>query len=106
REPTSTNRPPPWTDWPNSNDCSRPAAGMPIASRNWGPVGRADNVAFGQRVDAVDRTVNGLKLVWVRTTLVVYGRQPEPEYMSLAEVKKAAVREPKPVELRRVPDLE
>lgn len=66
----------------------------------------AENIAIARRVDAIDASAAGLQLVHVRTTIVVYGRQEEPRYLTASEVIAAAEREPEPVELRRYHDLD
>jgi hypothetical protein len=66
----------------------------------------AENISIVRRVDELEAQVRQLQLVYVRTTIVVLGRQEEPEYLTVDEVLAAAEHEPEPVELRRVPDLE
>lgn len=65
-----------------------------------------ENIAVGRRIEAIEASVRNLQLVWVRTTIVVYDRQVEPDYLTVGEVLDAAVNEPEPIELRRIPDLE
>lgn len=66
----------------------------------------AENTRFDKRVDDLEAQLLGLRLTLVRTTVVVYERQAEPDYTTWAEVNAAAQHEPAPVEVRRFADLE
>jgi len=69
-------------------------------------VSTAENIAIDRRVDLLESSISSQAGLWVRTTLVVYGRGEEPDYLTVGEVLAAAEREPRVVEVRRIPDLE
>lgn len=66
----------------------------------------SENIAVARRVDELEAAVSGLQLVWVRARLIVYGRQDEPDYLTVAEVLDASEADPVPVKLREIDGLE
>lgn len=66
----------------------------------------AENIAIERRVRVLERAIGGRALVYVRTTIVVYEREPEPDYLTFEEIKTAAQAGPRVREVRRIPDLE
>lgn len=66
----------------------------------------AENIALERRVTRLERRIKDQALLWIRTTLVVYGRVEEPNYSTVEEVVEAAKPEPEVVELYRIEDIE
>ena len=66
----------------------------------------AENIAIQRRIEALENVVTQQDLIWVRTTIVLVGRGPEPRYTNVREIIAAAERPPRPVVIERRPDLE
>jgi hypothetical protein len=67
---------------------------------------RQENVSLARRVGDLETAIIRQELILIRTTFVVMARGHEPEYRTVAEVLAAAGDPPRPVELRRISDLE
>lgn len=66
----------------------------------------AENIAISRRIEALENLVTDQDLIYVRTTIVLVGRAPEPRYRTIKDVVVAAERPAKPVVIERRPDLE